>query len=484
MVKTDTNFYVASSIPYVNGAPHVGHAFEFIICDAIARYQRINGKQVYFSTGADEHGSKIQQKAAELGITPERLAEQNVAVFKDLIPLLGVEYSRFIRTTEKTHLLGVAEVWKRLAPYIYKGSYSGLYDVREETFITTEEAKNLMKTDPVRYDRLQKLEEDNYFFKLSEFTEPVLEAIQTNKLRIIPETRRNEILKLLSGGLNDISVSRPADKVGWGIDVPGDPKQKIYVWFEALINYLTTLDYPDGENFKNFWPCDVHVIGKDITRFHAAIWPAMLLGLKLELPKSIYVHGFITIDAQKMSKSVGNVISPVDMVSTYGSDATRYYFLRHIPSYDDGDFSWVKMESAYNNELANELGNLVSRTATMISSSLGGHVSDLPKTSHDDGAYREAIEAYKFDQALDNVWQTIKSLNQYVDEQKPWTIKDDPAHLNEVLAYLVASLLQLSVLLAPFLPSTSARIKEIFTADKIAPPKPALFPKINKYTKS
>lgn len=479
-------YYIATSIPYVNAPPHIGFAWELIIGDVLARYYKQEGRDVFFSTGTDEHGGKIQETAEKQGISPERLAQQNTQAFKDLAPILNVEYTKFITTTSKEHEQRAHKIWQNLEKYIYKGAYVGMYDVREETFITIEESKVMMEKDPERYDTLQKLEEQNYFFKLSAFTKPIKEAVESNKLRIIPKTRRNEILNLLNDGLDDISISRPSDKIPWGIGVPGDKTQTIYVWFEALMNYITTLGYPDGKDFKKFWPGQTQVIGKDIIRFHAAIWPAMLMGLGEEIPEDIYVHGFITVDNSKMSKSVGNVVSPLELVSNYGTDAARYFLLRHIPSYNDGDFSWQKMEQAYNSELGNELGNLVQRVYAMVEKYSGGEIKDPVESAHDDGNYSDALKDYRFDKALDHIWLRIRGLNQYIDEQKPWALAKNPEelkHLDEVLAYLVMGLRDVSRLLQPFMPETAAAIEKIYAENKLKKPEGPLFPRIEKFTK-
>ncbi len=485
--KEDKYYYVTTAIAYVNAVPHIGFAYEVIIADTLARYHAEQGKTVFFSTGSDEHGGKIDDAAKELGVSTDRFVDQNVQALKDVLPVVGVKYTKFIRTSSDEHVVGAQEIWKRLEKYIYKGSYVGLYDKREETFVTEEEAKELMESDPERYDRLEKLEEDNYFFKLSAFTPKILKAISDNELRIVPETRRNEILNLLRDGLEDISVSRPKEKLSWGVPVPGDDKQVMYVWFEALMNYITTLGYPSGQEFEDFWPADSQVIGKDIIRFHAAIWPAMLIGLGLPLPKDIYAHGFITVDNSKISKSVGNVISPLELVSTYGTDAARYFLLRHIPSYSDGDFSWLKMENAYNGELGNELGNLVQRIVSMIRNYQAGIIGDLPEAVHDEGPYHSAMEDYRFDRALDYIWSMIKSLNQYIDEEKPWVLakdEEEKEHLAEVLAYVSSNLLLVGKLLLPFMPATADIIIKTFSSDVVPEKTEPLFPRIHKYTEA
>lgn len=472
-------FYVTTAIPYVNAEPHVGHAMELIQADVLARYHRQKGDEVIFSTGTDEHGGKNAEAAKAAGVTPKQHVDKLSQNFKQLSATLDISYDRFIRTTDKVHEAGAKAIWKKLKPHIYKGDYRGMYDQREEEFITIDEARELKKNDPERYGRLEEVKEENYFFKLSEFTKPISKAITDGSLRIVPVTRKHEILAVLKNGLEDISVSRPKGKLDWGITVPDDPDHVMYVWFEALMNYITVLAYPKADDLKQFWPADVQVIGKNILRFHAAIWPAMLLALKLDLPKSLYVHGFVTLDGQKMSKSVGNVVAPDDIVKTYGSDAMRYYFLRHIPSYSDGDFSWSKMEQAYNGELGNELGNLVQRLGTMVNKYQDGVIGEIPPGEHDTGPYSESLDEFRFDKALDYIFSLIRGLNQYIDEEKPWEIaKHDSEHLREVLAYGVGSLQQIGYLLAPFLPKTSESIAQTFAEGMVHLPGQALFPRI------
>ena len=314
---------------------------------------------------------------------------------------------------------------------------------------------------------------------MSNYGPQILEAIESNSFVIVPEGKRNEIVSVIKSGLDDISISRPKDKIGWGIPVPDDPTQVIYVWFEALLNYITVLGYPEHEDFKKFWPANVQIIGKDIIRFHAAIWPAILLALGVELPRQLYVHGFITVEGKKMSKTLGNVIHPREIIDKYGVDACRYYFLRHIPSYEDGDFSWQRLEAAYNNELANELGNAVQRTVVMIQKYQEGLIGNIPPAEHDIAQYEEAIAACRFDRALDEVWEQVRGLNQYIDEEKPWVIvkTGDEDHLREVLAYQASSLLEIAQLLEPFLPDTAAKIKTIFNEGLVRPIEGTLFPK-------
>jgi methionyl-tRNA synthetase len=291
------------------------------------------------------------------------------------------------------------------------------------------------------------------------------------------------LISLIKEGLDDISISRPKEKISWGIPVPGDKTQVMYVWFEALLNYITVLGYPENKDFKDFWPANVQVIGKDIIRFHAAIWPGILLGLKLPLPKSLYVHGFVNVSGQKMSKSIGNVIDPAEIVKVYGVDAFRYYFLRHVPSYGDGDFTWEEFERAYNNELGNELGNAVQRTLVMIDKFQNGLIGNIPDSEHDSAVYHEAMAQFKFDRALDSVWEQVKGLNQYIDEQKPWTIakEGDMPHLQEVLSSMVSDLLEIADLLVPLLPDSAQAIKNIFSDGLLHAPNAVLFPKIENF---
>jgi len=470
-------YYVTTSIPYVNGKPHIGHALEFIMADVLARAARQRGDEVIFSTGTDEHGTKNVQTAEQLGVTPLQLVDKMSSQFRALLDELHISNDRFIRTTDKDHEHRAQLIWKALEKDIYKGKYIGWYDVKEEEFVPESKAdpERMKPNHPQAY---QKLEEENYFFKLSAYTDKIRTAIESGSFKVVPTTRRNEILAVLNEGLEDISVSRPHEKLAWGVPVPGDKTQVMYVWFEALMNYLTLLKYPEGEDFKNFWPAQVQVVGKDIIRFHAAIWPGMLLSLGLPLPKQLYAHGHITMDGKKMSKSIGNVVAPEEVISKYGADAFRYYFLRHIPSYNDGDFSWDAFENAYNNELANELGNAVQRTAVMIQKYQKGVVGAAPAAEHDSAPIAESLAQCRFDRALDEIWVQVRGLNQYIDEEKPWELaKTDPDHLREVLAYQVGCLLEIAELLVPFLPETAEKIKATFASGTVQLQASTLFPK-------
>lgn len=473
------NYYITTSIPYINGEPHIGHTYELIAADVLARYARKTGKKTILSTGTDEHGGKVQEKAEEVGKPVKEYADIVSQKWRELGPLVNMSNDRFIRTTDEGHEQRAALIWKALEKNIYKGKYRGWYCTGCEAFVSEADAKANEGICPIHNRPYEQIEEENYFFRLSDFTGRILEAIESGAFKIVPDTKRNEILYILKEGLEDISVSRPKEKISWGIPVPGDSTQVMYVWFEALMNYITVLGYPEHNDFKEFWPADVQVIGKDITRFHAAIWPAMLLGLEIDLPKSLYIHGFININGTKVSKSLGNVIHPKEVIDKHGVDALRYYVLRHTPSYGDGDFTWDKFEASYNNELANELGNAVQRTLAMIIKYQNGLIGDIPGSEHDTAQYHQAISEYRLDRALEEVWEQVRGLNQYIDEQKPWLVakNKEQDHLKEILAYMTSCLLEIADLLEPFLPETSKKINYIFESGIIKQPETSLFPK-------
>lgn len=475
-----SKFYVTTAIPYVNDVPHLGHAMEFVYADVLARYHRqIGDEPVLFCTGTDEHGSKIAEKAKLAGIDVKEFASKNSDVFKQLLKDLDITNNKFVRTTDENHEKRAQIVWQNLGNYIYKNMYVGLYCIGCEEYVSDTTAKENGGICPIHQRSYERLEEENYFFALSKFNAQILDSIKSGEFRVIPDTKKHEVLRLLEDGLEDISISRPKDKLSWGVTVPGDQSQVMYVWFEALLNYITALDYPEGQDFKTFWPADVQVVGKDILRFHAAIWPGILLGLGLPLPKTLYVHGFVYIDGVKMSKSLGNAIAPVDIINKYSADVFRYYFMRHIPSYGDGDFTWERIETVYNNELANELGNAVGRVAAMVGRYQNNIVGIIPEPSHDIHEYTQAIADCRFDKALDAVWEQVRSINQYIDIEKPWEIAKlgDSSHLQEVLAYCVGCLLEIAELLEPFMPDTAKKIETLFNEGIVRPLGGTLFPK-------
>lgn len=483
------NLYITTAIPYVNGTPHIGNALDYLVADIWTRYQQQNGKTVRFQVGTDEHGNKIAAKAQEMGITPKEYTDQTYVNFERLMKKVDAKYTDFIRTTDPHHASAVQYIWQKLQPYIYKGSYEGWYCVGHEGFFTEKEVTETNGVCPDHQTPYEKISEENYYFKLSVFGDLIRQAIEAKKFIIQPEFRQKEILHLIEGGLKDVSISRPKKNLSWGVPVPGDESQIMYVWIDALSNYITVLGYPDREGWQEYWPADIQVIGKDILRFHAAIWPAMLIGLGLPLPKQLLVHGHISSGNTKMSKTVGNVIDPNEVIDTYGLDAFRYFFSRHIPTLDDGDFTWEKFEKAYNNELGNELGNLIQRIAAMVNRYQSGVVGDLPQSEHDTRLYREFMSELVFNKALDEVWNMIQSLNSYIEEVKPWQIakqiETDPEakeHLEEVLAYMVGSIVQIGDLLIPFLPQAAATIHDTFTTGVVKLPEQVLFPKIHHHT--
>jgi methionyl-tRNA synthetase len=478
-------FYITTAIPYVNAAPHIGNALDFTLADTIARYHKQQGSEVFFQTGTDEHGTKIYKKATELGQKPQDYVDSIVPLWQAFFKKLNITPTGFVRTTSPQHEKASQLVWTQLQKYIYKSNYEGWYCVGCESFVTAKQAVANNGICPDHNKPYEKLSEENYFFKLSAFGEQIQQALAAGEFKVVPDFRQNEILNLIKSGLDDISISRPKTQLPWGVPVPGDDKQVMYVWFEALLNYISVLGYPDGENFKKFWPADVWVGGKDILRFHAAIFPAILIGLGLPLQKILLVHGHVLSSGVKMSKTVGNVVDPVEIIDTYGADAFRYYFLRHVPTTDDGDFTWSKFETAYNTELGNELGNLVQRVAAMINRYQHGVIGDLPRPEHDNTPLHSEVEQLRLDRALDHIWAKIRHLNVYLEEVKPWEIAKKPEeaeHLQEVLAYAAGNLQQLAELLWPFLPSTAETIKHIFEGGTISQYQGVLFPKIYKHT--
>ncbi|HEY1085633.1 MAG TPA: methionine--tRNA ligase [Candidatus Saccharimonadales bacterium] len=485
------NLYITTAIPYVNGTPHIGNALDYLLADIWSRYHKQNGREVRFQVGTDEHGNKIAAKAAEAGIDPQAYTDKMYGNFEVLMRKVGAEFTDFIRTTDGHHRGAVQYIWEQLRPHIYKDKYEGWYCTGHEAFFTEKEVADTNGVCPDHQTEYEKISEENYFLRASDFTDQIREAIEKNKMQIVPEFRKKEFLELIKDGVKDVSISRPKKSLSWGVEVPGDPEQVMYVWLDALSNYITVLGYPDDEKWQEYWPADVQVIGKDILRFHAGIWPAMLLGIGLSLPKKLLVHGFINVGGAKMSKTVGNVVDPNEVIDQYGVDAFRYFFTRHIPTLEDGDFTWEKFENAYNTELANDLGNLVARVANMLTKYSSGVIGDAPQGEHDMQLYREAMEKLEFNKALDQVWLMIRSLNKYIDDVKPWTIakarETDPdaeSHLTEVLAHCVGNLLQIGDLLVPFMPSTAKHIQTTFETGIVAPSEGVMFPKMYQHTQA
>lgn len=469
--------YLTTAIPYVNGKPHVGHVVDYCLADVYARYMRLCGNEVRFQVGTDEHGNKIYQKAAELGTPVEEYVRGNAEKFKDFIAGLNISYTDFVRTTDAEHEKRAQEIWRRLNDHIYKAEYEGWYCTGCERYITEKEYEENGGVCPDHQKAYEKLKEENYYLRISDFKERIREAISSGEMKILPEFRKKEILRLLDES-PDVSISRPTSQLTWGVPVPDDSTQVMYVWIDALSNYITVLGYPDAPDFDEWWPAVAQFVGKDILRFHAIVWPAMLLGLGLELPRTIISHGMVLADGQKMSKSVGNVVDPVEALDRHGIDALRYYFLRHVDTFADADFTWEKFENAYNNELANDLGNLVQRLATLANKNGvkldGARVEDLEVSE----GYRELMDKFEFSKAFDYVWEKVQGLNRRIDEEKPWTLakNGETEKLQECLQGLIYDLLQVNYELTPFLPDTAEKIFEVF-AEPITPPEKPLFPK-------
>lgn len=473
------NFYITTSIPYASGNPHIGNAIDWLFADTLARYNRQQGKTVIYSAGADEHGTKIVEKAEAAGQKPEDFIETVIPQIKSAHKLIESDYTHFARTNSDQHQKAAQLLWEQMGDDIYKGKYSGWYCVGCEEYKTETEVKANNGVCPDHDRPYTKLEEENYFFKLSKYQDQLVKLIESGEFRVIPESRKNEILNTIKGGLEDISISRPKKTLQWGIPVPGDDEQVMYVWFEALMNYITLLGYPDGQEFKDFWPTNIQIVGKDNLRFHAAIYPAMLLSAKLPLLKTLFVHGHLTVDGKKMSKTVGNVVATEEIVEKYGADTFRYYFLRHMPSYTDGDFTWERCDAVYHGELANELGNAVQRVASMIDRYQNGDLSGVKRSERDEKPYHDFLENCQFDRALEWLWGLVRDLNQYIEQQKPWQLaKENDAKLSEVLNKCGGDILQIADLLAPFLPNASEKIQAIFSGDKVTLPDEVLFPRI------
>ena len=463
--------YITTAIPYVNGVPHVGHAMDYLLADVCARYFD-NSR---FQAGTDEHGNKIFQKAKELNIPVQEYVDNNSKKFQDFIQRLGVEYTDFVRTTDQDHEKRVQEIWEKVKDRIYLAKYEGWYCTGCERYVTEKEYEENHGICPDHQKSYERLAEENYYFRLADFKDQIREAIESHRMRVLPEFREKEILKLIEDS-PDVSISRPKSQLTWGVPVPGDENQVMYVWMDALCNYITVLGYPD-KDISDSWPAYAQFVGKDILRFHAILWPAILLALGLELPKNIVSHGMILANGQKMSKSIGNVIDPIEVLDKHGTEAFRYFFLRHIDTFDDSDFTWEKFEDAYNNELANDLGNLVQRLATLCKKNNFVLENDDTQTEVE-SQYDNLMREFSFKDAFAEVGEKVQAINRQIDEDKPWSLakNNETEKLKQVLSSEVTNLLEATNQLKPFLPETAKRIEEIFSGT-IEPPKEPLFPK-------
>lgn len=469
-------FYITTAIAYTNAPPHVGHLLEFLQTDVIARYSRLQGKEVFFLTGTDEHGRKNAEAAEKAGKSPKEFVDEISARFKALDTAFNISNDDFIRTTDRErHWPAVEKLWNKLKESgdLYKANYKGLYCIGHEAFMKLSDLKD--GECPLHKQKPEVIEEENWFFKLSKYKEEIKKRIENGDFKILPNHRDNEILNLLEDA-EDVSFSRPRKDLKWGIPVPGDETQNIYVWADALANYISAIGYEDEtQQFKKFWPADVHLVGKDIARFHAIIWPAMLMSAGLPLPKSIYIHGFINIEGEKMSKTIGNVIDPFIPLEKYGVDPVRYFLLREIPSGEDGSFSYSKLEERYKSDLANGLGNLVQRVLTLIDSNLGGELhfqnkfNDPEVLKRIDETWKEYnlfVGEFKLHEALGQAWKLVNFANSYINDHKPWeTAKDNPEHFLSTITNIARLILNITYLIYPFIPESAEKIAKSFGFD-------------------
>ncbi len=470
-VSVKRKFYITTAIPYVNAKPHVGHALEFVQADVIARHHKLLGNDTVLLSGSDENALKNVQAAEVAGQNVQEFVDENSNLFAELAKRLNVQFDFFQKGSAPDHHKSSQELWKLCedAGDIYKKDYTGFYCIGCELFYEKEELNENGECFEHPGKPLQEVSESNYFFKLSRYQEQIEKLLENDELKITPLSRKNEMLSFIKRGLQDISISRSNERAkNWGVPVPGDETQRMYVWFDALNIYRSGL----GEQYDTYWPADVHVIGKGITRFHAIYWPAFLLSAKLPLPKSLFVHGYFTVDGQKMSKTLGNVIDPIDLINKYGTDALRYYFLSQIPSTEDGDFSEEKLKVVYNADLANGLGNLVARVARLCEKE---GMEFTPEFLRFDPYVVEQFNNYSFNEALNFIWRTIKDIDKKINETEPWKLQG--ASLKTGLSIFVSNISQIAYNLQPFLPETSEKILSQFSGEiKSGEP---LFPRIS-----
>ena len=463
--------YITTPIYYVNGAPHIGHAYTSVAADVLARWMRLEGRDVFFLTGTDEHGQKVAQAAAAAGKDPQSFVDGLAAEFQAMAATMNISNDDFIRTTEQRHREGCAALWKVLADRgeIYLGHYEGWYSLRDETFFNDDEL--LTRPDGTRVSPfgapVEWVREPNYLFRMSQWGDRLLAFYEANPDFLGPHSTRQEVLSFVRGGMTDLSVSRAS--LTWGVPVPGDPVQVMYVWIDALANYITALGYPDQSAERwPYWPAEIHFVGKDIARFHAVIWPALLMAAGLEPPKRVYANGWWTVEGEKMSKSIGNVVPPRDLVQEFGLDVLRYFLLREMPFGNDGDFNRRALISRMNSELANDLGNLAQRSLSLVAKNLGGILPERSLPTEDDAellAQAAALPAamapkllrQSYGEALDEAWRVIRAANGYIDRQAPWALRrTDPPRMAAVLRVLVDVLRPIATVLQPFMPGSMA----------------------------
>lgn len=466
------SFYITTPIYYVNDIPHIGHAYTSLACDVIARFMQLAGREVKFLTGTDEHGQKVEKSASMAGLTPQQFVDKVSHSFKEMHNLLNISNDDFIRTTENRHKNAVIKFWKTLQDNdnIYLGKYSGWYSVRDEAFYSESELteEGLAPTGA----QVEWVEESSYFFALSKWQDKLLEYYEKNPDFIIPNSRRNEVISFVKSGLKDLSISRSSFK--WGIPVPGNDKHVIYVWLDALTNYVSALGYPNlKEGYKKFWPADAHVVGKDIIRFHAIYWPAFLMAAGLELPKSIVAHGWWTNEGQKISKSVGNIIDPIKLISEFGVDQVRYFLMREVIFGNDGNYARDNLILRNNSELANKIGNLMQRTLTFVYKHCNGKIPEIEESYIYNIYFSsmfiemqqivknniELIKKYNINSVLDSIIYLTDQANLYIDQQAPWNLKKtDPQKMLEILYYILEIIRYIAILLQPFIPESASRM--------------------------
>jgi len=466
-------YYVTTPIYYVNDAPHIGHAYTSLACDVIARFKRLDGYDVMFLSGTDEHGQKVAKSAAAAGVEPQAFTDKVSQNFRDLLKALNITNDDFIRTTEPRHKKACQALWEELLKRdeIYLGKYAGWYAVRDEAYYGEGELTNGpggKKIAPSGAE-CEWVEEPSYFFKLSAWGDRLLAFYEKNPDFILPHTRRNEVVSFVKSGMHDLSVSRTA--MNWGVAVPNEPKHVMYVWLDALTNYMTGVGYPDTQSasYKKFWPADLHMVGKDILRFHAVYWPAFLMAAGLEPPRRVFAHGWWTNEGQKISKSLGNVIDPYELIKTYGLDQTRYFLMREVSFGQDGDFSRAAMIRRINSELANGIGNLAQRSLSMINKNCGAKVPNYVETPEEQRLrllannllpnIRRDIDVQAFNKVLDQVWALISEADKYIDSQAPWALKKtDPARMETVLYVIAEVLRHVAIVMQPFMPDAMSKL--------------------------
>ena len=469
-------YYITTPIYYVNDIPHIGHAYTTIASDMMARFMRLDGRDVFFATGTDEHGQKNAKSAEAKGCSPQEYVDTLSERFRQLCVAANTTPTDFVRTTEPRHHVAAQALWQQLMDrgHIYLGKYAGWYSVRDEAYFAESE---LMDGKAPTGAPVEWVEEPSYFFRLSQWQEPLLKLYQERPDFIMPRSRLNETIRFVESGLRDLSVSRTT--FSWGVPVPGDPAHIMYVWLDALTNYLTCVGYPDTQHplFQKFWPASVHVVGKDILRFHGVYWPAFLMAAGLEVPQRVYAHGWWTNEGQKISKSLGNVIDPDALFEQYGLDAVRYYMVREVPFGADGDFSHETMVQRMNSNLANDYGNLVQRVLSFVYKNCEGRVAGCENLQEEDNAMmqvaeaaldqvRFAMEACALTRVCDIIWGVIGGANRYIDAQKPWSLrKTDLARMDTVLAVLVDVIRRVALLTQPIMPDASGRILDLLTVD-------------------